>query len=366
MNSQTDQYQVQLAEKVKQFTESLLSIGTDNSVIKKINIFASKEKNYRMRSEFRIWHDGDDIYYAMNKPGTKEIYTLNDFPTASLQINAAMPKLLEYIRDNEMLRRRLFQVEFLSSLKGQLLITLIYHKPLNDDWDIEAKKLEKHLDAFIIGRARKQKRVLKQDYIFESFNVHGTQYTYQQVENSFTQPNAEVCVDMLEWAVNQIKKTDHSKKDLLELYCGNGNFTLPLAKYFRHVLATEVSKKSVKSALYNSGINNITNLSIARLSSEEVVQALDKVRPFRRLNEIDLDSYDFSTLFLDPPRAGLDEHTLKLANRFENIVYISCNPKTLISNIKSLQQHSISTVAAFDQFPFTPHLEVGVILKKSY
>ena len=360
----TNEYKNQLNHKVNHFIENLLLVGVDKNVVENISISPSKEKHYRMRAEFRIWHDGDDIFYAMHKPDTKEIYTLTTFPAASAQINEAMPKLLDAIRDNELLRRKLFQVEFLSSLKGELLISMIYHKPLDESWDAEARKLEQTLNAFIIGRARKQKRVLTQDYVMESLTVFDQPFDYQQVENSFTQPNAEVCIKMLEWTINQINKSEHSAKDLLELYCGNGNFTLPLAKHFRRVLATEVSKTSVRSALYNADLNQIDNLTIARLASEEVVQALDKVRPFRRLKDIDLDSYDFSTLFLDPPRAGLDENTLQLANRFDNIVYISCNPETLLENLQSLKQHTVRSVAAFDQFPFTHHLEVGVILEK--
>lgn len=360
----TKLYNDQLSNKVNGFIEDLLKVGIDKSVTDKISIFSSKETHYRMRAEFRIWHEGDDIFYAMHKPDTKEIYTLTDFPAASKQINASMPKLLTHIKHNELLRRKLFQVEFLSSLKGELLISMIYHKSLNEEWDVEAKKLEQQLNAFIIGRARKQKHVLTQDYVMESLNVLGEQFEYQQVENSFTQPNAEVCIKMLEWTINQVKKNDNVEKDLLELYCGNGNFTLPLAKYYRRVLATEVSKTSVKSALYNANLNKVDNLKIARLASEEVVQALDKYRSFRRLKDIDLESYDFNTLFLDPPRAGLDDSTLQLANRFENIVYISCNPNTLIDNLQSLKNHTVCSVAAFDQFPFTHHLEVGTVLKK--
>lgn len=364
MSTSSTEYQKHLDDKVTTFTSALSDIGTDKTVTDEINVFPSKQENYRMRAEFRIWHEGDDIFYAMHRPDTKQVYTLTDFPAASKRINAAMPVLLDHIRDHELLRRRLFQVEFLSSLKGELLISLIYHKQLNEEWDVEAKKLEKVLNAFIIGRARKQKRVLTQDYVMEALTVHDTNYDYQQVENSFTQPNAEMCMKMLEWTTSQIEQLDNNLKDLLELYCGNGNFTLPLSKYYRNVLATEVSKTSVRSALHNAEINNISNLEIARLASEEVVQALDKVRPFRRLKDINLDSYDFNTLFLDPPRAGLDEHTLELAKRFENIVYISCNPNTLIENLKALTTHSVIKVAAFDQFPLTHHLEVGVILKK--
>ncbi|MFT5707529.1 MAG: tRNA (uracil-5-)-methyltransferase, partial [Oceanospirillaceae bacterium] len=103
----------------------------------------------------------------------------------------------------------------------------------------------------------------------------------------------------------------------------------------------------------------------ARMSSEEFVEAMDKKREFRRLKEIDLETYTFSTVFVDPPRAGLDDATVKMVQRFENIIYISCNPATLIHNLQVLTQtHTIKSLAAFDQFPYTDHLETGVILSK--
>ena len=207
----------------------------------------------------------------------------------------------------------------------------------------------------------KQKEVLSEDFILEKLTINKKQLTYQQVENSFTQPNAKICEKMLTWAVNNTK---HCQNDLLELYCGNGNFTLALAQNFERVLATEVSKTSVKSALYNMNLNNIRNIDIVRMSSEEITQALNKERDFRRLAEINLDDYQFSTLFVDPPRAGLDEQTVKLANRFEHIIYISCNPDSLVENLKQLKNYDIKKIALFDQFPYTDHMECGVILQK--
>ena len=101
-----------------------------------------------------------------------------------------------------------------------------------------------------------------------------------------------------------------------------------------------------------------------RLSSEETVQALNKEREFRRLKAIDLDNYDFSTVFVDPPRSGLDETTLTLVKRFDNIIYISCNPETFIQNVQALDNYEITKFVAFDQFPYTNHLEIGAILVK--
>ncbi|MGB2566549.1 MAG: methyltransferase domain-containing protein, partial [Porticoccaceae bacterium] len=156
-----------------------------------------------------------------------------------------------------------------------------------------------------------------------------------------------------------------SSGDLLELYCGNGNFTAVLAQHFKQVLATEISKISVNSALTNFAANQVDNVSVVRMSSEEFTQALNKQRPFRRLAQIDLDSYNFSTIFVDPPRAGLDSETEKLVSRFDNILYISCNPQTLASNLSRItESHRIESVAVFDQFPWTDHLESGVLLRR--
>ena len=85
----------------------------------------------------------------------------------------------------------------------------------------------------------------------------------------------------------------------------------------------------------------------------------------RRLQQdgIDLAAYDFDTVFVDPPRAGIDAATLALIARYPRILYISCNPETLAANLHTLSQtHRIRACALFDQFPFTPHIESGVVL----
>jgi tRNA (uracil-5-)-methyltransferase len=78
-----------------------------------------------------------------------------------------------------------------------------------------------------------------------------------------------------------------------------------------------------------------------------------------------LTHYQFGTLLVDPPRAGLDVATLRLASTFNRVLYISCNPETLSDNLATLSAtHSIESLAFFDQFPYTHHLESGVVLSK--
>ena len=96
-----------------------------------------------------------------------------------------------------------------------------------------------------------------------------------------------------------------------------------------------------------------------------MTEALNGVREFTRLKEIDLKSYDFSTVLVDPPRAGLDEASIGLISKIENIIYISCNPETLARDLKTLTQtHEVMEAAMYDQFPHTAHVESGVFLKK--
>lgn len=328
-----------------------------------LETFDSPRSHYRQRAEFKIWHEGDNSHYAMYAPGEyKKPYIVESFPVASKLINELMDKLLPEIMSSELLRKRLFQVEFLCSQAGDSLITLIYHKPLNDEWEAEARAIQEKLGTAIIGRSKKQKRVLERDFINETLNIDEREYHYQQVEASFTQPNAAVCEKMISWAKSCCHTADG---DLIELYCGNGNFTIPLASGFKRVLATEISKTSVKSAQENCQRNKVDNIQIARMSAEEFSQAMDGVRSFRRLADIELSDYDLKTVLVDPPRAGLDPATEKMVQRFDNILYVSCNPTTLEHNLKTLcQSHEIERFALFDQFPYTDHIECGVWLRR--
>jgi tRNA (uracil-5-)-methyltransferase len=352
-------YQQQLETKIKRFKQAFKDADL---TLPELQVFDSSAQGFRMRAEFRIWHEAGRAHYAMNRPGEKRPYTIDNFPIGAALINRLMTPILDAINKSHTLSNKLFSIEFLTTLSGEALITLIYHRQLDELWQVKAKQLQSDLTIKVIGRSRKQKVVLDKDYVTETLTVDNRQYSYQQVESGFTQPNAEVNCKMLSWASDCLKG---SRGDLIELYCGNGNFTVVLAQHFDRVLATEIAKISVNSALVNFKQNQVDNVSVARLSSEELTRALNREREFRRLADIDLDSYNFSTIFVDPPRAGLDMGTEKLVTQFDNILYISCNPMSLINNLKSIiKTHKIHKVALFDQFPWTDHIESGVYLKR--
>ena len=360
VNMQTD-YQTQLDNKANALSALLAPYYGNN-----LDVYASTPQHYRMRAEFRVWHDGDDLYHIMFDQTSKEKYRVDQFPPACETINKLMTRLLELVSPSDVLRKKLFQIDYLSGLSGQCVISLLYHRQLDSTWEEAANtlrdELNKTFNVSIIGRARKQKIIIGNDFIIESLPVNGKTYQFKHIENSFTQPNAQVNCKMLEWAIAQSKPLSG---DLLELYCGAGNFSIPLAGEFDSVVGTEIAKPSVDAAQYNIAVNNIDNVQIARLSSEEFVQAMEGKREFERLKGIDLASNRFSTVLVDPPRAGLDPDTLAMISQFENILYISCNPHTLVDNLAELTKtHEVKRAALFDQFPFTEHMESGVFLQR--
>lgn len=367
----TSTYEQQLTAKTSGLTAEFKNLFN----VPAPEIFTSDPIHYRMRAKFCIYLEGDTVRYYMvdTSDQNKRKAFLKQFPTASVLINRLMPVIAELISGNAELTRKFFEINFLTTLSGEALITLLYHRKLDEAWIEAARTLLKQLrEKFpdnvinIIGRALKQKILLDTDCVYETLTVNGRKYRYQQVENSFTQPNAHVSEKMLTWVQDNTRGL--SDTDLLELYCGNGNFSIALSGNFRKILATEISKTSVESAQINIAMNNVTNLKIIRLSAEEFTEALNKKREFNRLknNNVNLDDYSCRAVLVDPPRAGLDPDTIDLLKRYEIIIYISCNPVTLMDNLKSLTEtHDISRFAFFDQFPYTEeHIESGVILTR--
>ncbi len=111
-----------------------------------------------------------------------------------------MPLLLAELKANSLLSQRLFEVDFLATLSGEMLVTLIYHRKLNQEWEQAAKALAEKLNIKIMGRSRGQKIVIGDDFVVEEFELLNRSFKYKQIESSFTQPNAQVCKKMLQWA----------------------------------------------------------------------------------------------------------------------------------------------------------------------
>lgn len=349
-------YEAQLAQKVQINKERFAAYFNGG-----LSVYRSQNEHYRARSEFKIWHKSDDIFYAMNSIDKKGTLLIDECPQVNEYIAQLMPKLLIAIKEKK-IDFKLFGSDFLSSSSGEIVVSLLYHRALDEEWQKEAAAIAEDLNIYIIGRSRKQKVVIGQDYVTETLHVKDDIFKFKYIENSFTQPNPRVNEQMIAWTTDVFS---NPRSDLLELYCGAGNFTIPFAKQFNKVLATEISKSSINAAKANMALNNVENIEFVRMSVEEFLSALEGVREYRRMKDIDMNSYKIDSIFVDPPRSGMGEYSCKFASRYNNILYISCNPKTLLDDLEILSQtHRVTDMALFDQFPYTHHVEMGVKLIK--
>ncbi|RLA74746.1 MAG: tRNA (uridine(54)-C5)-methyltransferase TrmA [Epsilonproteobacteria bacterium] len=330
--------------------------------IKEFDIFETSKPSFRSRSEFRVFHKKTDIKYAMTNT-EKKLFTIDSCVIVDERTGEIMPKLLKHIKTDDILSKKLFSIEFLNSTQNDTIAVLKYHKKLCDIWQTKANKLQDILNINIIGRSKKQKLVLKNDTIQNQFLVKNNIYKYNYQDITFSQPNHEINQKM----INFINKNIKAGGDMCELYCGAGNFSIALSNKFEKILSTEINKTSIKLSRQNAFINGTSNIKFLRLSSDEFAQAINKTREFRRLKEqnININDYNFSTILVDPPRAGVENKTLDILKKFEQIIYISCCIDTLSKNLQTITKtHRIKKMAFFDQFMWSSHIETITILQK--
>jgi len=321
---------------------------------KKIDVYLSPPIHYRMRCEFSYKNNS---YVMFDK--NNDYILMDKFNIASESIYNIQPKLLKLINENQIISKNLFQVNFRSNNDGDILVTLIYRKPINDDLCKSIDKISKSLGIMI--NVRSKKKLYKTHVIdfYERFNSKSLSLKIFQSDKTFFQPNKYIYPKMYEFIENIID----SPRDLLELYCGVGSFSLPLSYKFKKVFASENNRESINMLNKSLVINNITNVCVARLNAEEVTEVFSG-KKFNRMKDIKIDEYSFSHILVDPPRCGLDNNVIKLINNFENLIYISCNPDTYINDLKLLKNFKIKDIAIFDQFTNTDHLEIVSILQK--
>jgi 23S rRNA (uracil1939-C5)-methyltransferase len=165
---------------------------------------------------------------------------------------------------------------------------------------------------------------------------------------AFFQVNQSLLNQILNFALDQIEG-----ESALDLYCGVGLFTLPLARRFNKVVGVEANPVATRFAR--------RNLQQAGLSNAEIVTApvADWIRSKR-------DHADF--VLLDPPRAGAENIVINglLALNPKRICYVSCDPATLARDLKKLLTAGfrVDAVSGFDMFPQTHHVETVVHLVK--
>lgn len=152
-----------------------------------------------------------------------------------------------------------------------------------------------------------------------------------------------------------IEKANLNKDDIvLDLYCGIGTIGSFASPYVKKVYGIEIVEQAIKDAKENAKLNEIENIEFYCGDVEEVLE-----------NVLNKENIVPNVVFVDPPRKGLDKHTIQniLNLKPERFVYISCNPATLMRDLKELEEdYEIIEIQPVDMFPFTSHVECCSVL----
>src|ERR1700752_459662 len=173
---------------------------------------------------------------------------------------------------------------------------------------------------------------------------------YHYDARAFFQVNQSLLVPMIEFVLNGV-----AGDSALDLYCGVGLFTLPLARKFRRVVGVESGPAAIKYAKRNIQRAQLTNVKIVGTTVSQWVR--DDASGFGPVDYV----------LLDTPRAGAETVVINgiLGLKPKQITYVSCDPATLARDLKKLIAggYVVDSILAFDTFPQTHHVETVVHLK---
>ncbi|BBP46390.1 23S rRNA (uracil(1939)-C(5))-methyltransferase RlmD [Thiosulfatimonas sediminis] len=181
-----------------------------------------------------------------------------------------------------------------------------------------------------------------------------TELKLQFPQDGFIQVNAEINQQMIQQAIDWLEL--NPQHNVIDFFCGVGNFTLPMAQIAKQALGVEGLPELVAAAQQNATSNQLTN---CQFEKADLFKGLEHLNWYRE------QKYD--RILLDPGRLGAAELCQHLGQLdAQKIVYVSCNAATLIRDIKLLQKqgYQLTKAGAMDMFPHTTHLEVMVLLEK--
>jgi len=186
--------------------------------------------------------------------------------------------------------------------------------------------------------------------------VLGERYGYDA--DCFFQVNPSLLPDLISEALRSLPDTGTESESgrAIDLYCGVGLFTLPLARRFGQVIGVESHAHTATFASRNLVNAGLTNASIVTASVESWLE-----EAYRSHGRPDL-------VVLDPPRAGLPSGALHSLIRLRpaRVAYVSCDPSTLARDLKSLLNggYGLVAITGLDLFPQTHHVEIVVQLER--
>ncbi|EPL6804571.1 23S rRNA (uracil(1939)-C(5))-methyltransferase RlmD [Klebsiella aerogenes] len=314
------------------------------------DIIAAEPWGYRRRARLSLNYQPktQQLQMGFRKANSSEIIDVVQCPVLVPQLEALLPAVRECLTSLQS-QRQLGHVELVQADNGPLMV--LRHTAALTAADKE--KLERFSQTHGLSLY-----LAPQSEILEHIRGDEPWYTSDGLRlvfspRDFIQVNDGVNQKMVRTALAWLDIQPQDR--VLDLFCGMGNFTLPLAKAAASVVGVEGVPALVAKGRENAALNELQNVTFFHENLEEDVtrQAWAK--------------HGFDKILLDPARAGAPgvmAHIIKLAPR--RMVYVSCNPATLARDSEALLQagYRIQRLAMLDMFPHTGHLESIVLFER--
>ncbi|MRR13968.1 class I SAM-dependent RNA methyltransferase [archaeon] len=205
--------------------------------------------------------------------------------------------------------------------------------------------------SFVLPVPGRKDHVLGQRCFMYDLRTRGASFRLSSTFGAFIQANMMVN----EALVQHVSDLAGGSARILDLYSGNGNFSIPLAGEASSVTAVEQNRALIRQAEVGSKTNGLNNIRFLALDAKKAMEQL--------IHE----GLGFETIILDPPRDGAKD-VMKLISGLgpERIIYISCNPTTLARDVKHLvnTDYLLKSLRLFDMFPQTYHIESAAYLER--
>lgn len=244
---------------------------------------------------------------------------------------------------------------------GELLVNLVTSSEEGFDEEAFVEMIRSlPLESEVVGILRTiNDRLADAVYCDELRVLDGRDYYMEEIMGlkfkvsafSFFQTNVEAVENLYSYAIDLID--DFNNKTAFDLYCGTGTITQTLAKKAGKVIGIELVEEAVEAAKANAALNGLDNCEFIAGDVFEVLKNVEE-KP--------------DVIVVDPPRVGIKPDALDkiIGYGVDQIVYISCNPKTLTENLYYMQYYGydVISVKPFDNFPGTKHTEAVALLQK--
>ncbi|MCG7584875.1 23S rRNA (uracil(1939)-C(5))-methyltransferase RlmD [Photobacterium sp. OFAV2-7] len=307
------------------------------------------DKHYRRCSRFSLKLSGGKLQFGFRKNQSKDIVDVEQCPVLAQSLNELLPPLRSLLNRLKG-QKHLGHVELVEADNGR--VVLIRHlQPFNDKDMTLLRQFAEQYDVilYLAPTSDSIDRISGQAPYYE---LDGQKLYFSPKD--FIQVNRDVNTRMVEQALEwlDVGPTDR----VLDLFCGLGNFSLPLAKRAKALVGVEGVDEMVHRASDNALINQINNASFYQANLEEDVTSMVWAQEH------------FNKILLDPARAGaagVMQHVVNLNP--ERVVYVSCNPATLARDSQVLlkQGYQLERLGMLDMFPHTGHLESMALFTKN-